>query len=88
MSHISTSEDYQFGNWLHIEKEGNVGIGTKTPQAALHISGSGLIINTPLSGSGTAFKGEIRWSIGADGKGYLWLCTGSTGGWVGVASTV
>ncbi len=63
-------------------------MGTKTPQAALHVSGSTLILNTSASGSGTLLMGAIRWSVGTDGKGYLWLCTGSTGGWVGFASTV
>lgn len=77
-SKVSMSEDYIFGDVLHIDKDDKVGIRTHTPAAPLHISGSALIINTPLSGSGAGTSGEIRWSAGADGNVYLWLCTGSS----------
>ncbi len=76
MSRVSMSADYVFGDVLHIDKDDKVGIRTHTPAAALHISGSSLIINTALSGSGAGHVGELRWS-GSATFATLYLCTGS-----------
>jgi hypothetical protein len=57
---------------MHIDNDGNVGIGTTSPVCALDIGAPAIRIrnsSTPSSASDTGAQGEIRWDAN-----YLYVC--------------